>query len=171
MDLFCQSSHSWQVIFLQEPGFLALPLHQISDSPYTPCCLGGQALGAWHFQSKQPCRLSPVPRTPEAAVPGNQQEAGKWIILWPSTALSSGGPIVYSEQTYFPPKAIQKEKNPAFCTCTLALNGIKSFHLVQDMGSAPHCRQIAYSLCVLVPHLQGWQDASQRDYEFKDWHS
>jgi len=128
--------------------------------------------------------MQTVPRTPEAAVPGKQQEAGRWIVPWPSTTPSCGRPIVHSEQIYFPLKGILeggKKKHLSFLpkkSCFLRVHLSPEQHSIFPLGSGDRTWVLLHasgkspvpSVCC-DPHVQGMQDASPRDYEFKDWHS
>lgn len=113
---------------------------QISTAPTLPAAGESQASRDGHFQSKQPCSPVPGARTPEAAVPGNQQEADKWVVLESSITLSSGGSyhalrleLLLSEGNWGEkrkPPAFSP-KSPAFCACTLVPSGTLLWFLTQ----------------------------------------
>ena len=162
MDLFCQSSHSWQAVFLQQPGFLALSFPIFLRAPALPTAWEVRLWERGYFHIKQPCRLFPGHQRLQCQGSSKRQADGL------SRGLPQLCPVVVPLCTLNRFTSLWKEfwrgekkntspfcqKNPAFCVCTLVLNSIQSFHLALVTGPgfcSTHQANRLFPLCAVIP--------------------
>lgn len=180
MDLFCQSRHSWQAIFLQKPGFIALALPKFLTVPIVPTAQEARLLEPDISRAKSHVDCRPFPGHQRLQYQGTSKRQANGLshgfpqpcpLLVPLCTLIRFTSL-WREIRRKGKKKFFCQKKSAFCTCTLVLNGIKSFclFLVTGPGFCPTLQaNHLFPLCAVFPICKAGKMHHREIYKFKDW--